>query len=429
MQKRKRFSEIKSIGFVSTRIAGSDGVSLELGKWAEVLEEMGYFCFYFAGELDRPEKRSLLSPKAHFEHPEIVAINDFVFKNLVRPEEITEKIEKTKRELKNDLRRYVHTFNIDLIIVENAFAIPINIPLGLALVELIAETGTPAIAHNHDFYWERKRFSVNCIWDYLHKAFPPRHPLIRHVVINTEARNQIALRRGAAAIIIPNVMNYAVPPPPRDEYAADAREALGINKEEYFFLQPTRVVQRKGIEHAVELVRRLARKGVNARLVISHASGDEGDDYEIRLREYSKLMRVNTRFVSNIINEKRGRTKGGRKIYKLFDVYPHADLITYPSLYEGFGNAFLEAVYFKKPILVNNYAIYLHDIRPKGFKVIEIDEYVKEDTVNEVMEILRNRSKMEEMVNHNYRLAKRFYSYANLRRKLRFILTDFFGED
>jgi len=173
----------------------------------------------------------------------------------------------------------------------------------------------------------------------------------------------------------------------------------------------------------------LGQKGVKAKLVISHASGDEGDDYEMRLREYSRLMRGDTRFVSNVIKDERGRTKDGRKIYKLFDVYPHADLVTYPSLYEGFGNAFLEAVYFRKPILVNNYSIYLHDIRPKGFKVVEIDEYVKEDTVNAVIEILRNKSKVEEMVDHNYTLAKRFYSYANLRRKLRFILTDFFGEE
>lgn len=429
MDKGKKISEIENIGFISTRIAGTDGVSLEIGKWAEVLEDMGYHCFYFAGELDRPEERSLLSLKAHFEHPDISAIDDFVFKNLVRPEEITEKIERIKRELAYDIKRFVHTFEIDLIIVENAFAIPINIPLGLALTEFVAETGIPTVAHSHDFFWERKRFSVNCVWDYLNKAFPPRHPFIRHVVINAEARNQIALRKGAAAIIIPNVMNYAKPPEPPDDYASDVREALRIDENEYFILQPTRVVQRKGIEHAIELVRRLARKGVKARLVISHASGDEGDDYEMRLREYSELMKVNTLFVSDTIGDQRGRTRDGRKVYRLFDVYPYADLVTYPSLYEGFGNAFLEAIYFKKPILVNNYAIYLHDIRPKGFKVIEMDEYIREGTVDAVIDILRNEAKVKQMVDHNYKLAKRFYSYANLRRKLRFILADFFGED
>jgi glycosyltransferase involved in cell wall biosynthesis len=429
MHKRKRIGEIKNIGFISTRIAGTDGVSLEIGKWAAVLEGIGYTCFYFAGELDRPEERCVSSPKAHFTHHEISSINEFVFKNITRPDEVSDRIEKMKRELAYDIKRFISTFEIDLIIVENAFAIPLNIPLGLALTELVAETGIPTIAHNHDFYWERKRFSVNCVLDYLNKAFPPRHPFIRQVVINSEARNQVAFRRGAAAIIIPNVMDFSMPPSLPDEYASDVRESLDIAEDDYFILQPTRVVQRKGIEHAIELVRRLGRKGIKARLVISHASGDEGDDYERRVREYSKLMRVNTLFVSNTISDKRGRTKDGRKIYTLFDVYPHADLITYPSLYEGFGNAFLEAVYFKKPILVNNYSIYLHDIKPKGFKVIEMEDYIKEDTVNDVIDILQNKSRVKEMVDYNFNLAKRFYSYANLRRKLRFILTDFFGEE
>ena len=42
----------------------------------------------------------------------------------------------------------------------------------------------------------------------------------------------------------------------------------------------------------------------------------------------------------------RSHDEDGRKIYTLWDIYPQADLITYPSVYEGFGNAFLEAIYF-----------------------------------------------------------------------------------
>lgn len=430
MTKRKRITQINNIGFVSTRIAGTDGVSLEAGKWAEVLEELGYSCFYFAGELDRPEERCMLCPKAHFNHPEISSISDAVFGNITRSEDVTERIRTVKRELTYDVRSFIRTFQIDIMIVENAFAIPMNIPLGLALTDVVAETAIPTVAHNHDFFWERKRFLVNSVWDYLNKAFPPRHPFIRQVVINSEARSQLAFRRGAAAIIIPNVMNYGkLPPPPPDDYANDVREALGVTRDEYLILQPTRIVQRKGIEHAIELVSRLGRKGVNAKLVISHAAGDEGGDYERRVREYSKLMRVDTLFISDLIRDERGKTADGRKVYRLFDVYPHADLVTYPSLYEGFGNAFLEAVYFKKPILVNTYSIYQHDIKPKGFKIIEMDEYISEETVDQVVHILQNKSLSSKMAEDNYNVAKRFYSYANLRRKLKFVLSDFFGEE
>ncbi|MBW1998988.1 MAG: glycosyltransferase family 4 protein [Deltaproteobacteria bacterium] len=420
---------MKNIGFISTRFAGTDGVSLESSKWADVLEAMGHPCFYFAGELDRPRERCFHSKKAYFEHPEIVHINQVVFNRLDRPDETTDRIERIKQELFYDIERFVQAFDIKIVIVENALAIPLNIPLGLAITEYVSKTCIPTIAHHHDFYWERKRFSNNCVWDYLNLAFPPRHPYIRHVVINSEARGQLAYRKGASAIVIPNVMNYAVPPPPPDEYALDVRENLGIREDEYFILQPTRIIQRKGIEHSIELVSRLKRKGIKAKLIISHASGDEGDDYQRRVKDYSRLLGVNTLFVSDLIGEERGRTRKNRKVYTLFDVYPHADLITYPSSYEGFGNAFLEAIYFKKPILVNNYSIYLHDIKPKGFKVIEMDEYIREETVAEVISVLRDKEKAEVMAEHNYKLARRFYSYENLKRKLRFLLTDFFGEE
>ena len=42
------------IGFVSTRLAGTDGVSLEVAKWVQVLNGLGHECFFFAGELEWP---------------------------------------------------------------------------------------------------------------------------------------------------------------------------------------------------------------------------------------------------------------------------------------------------------------------------------------------------------------------------------------
>ena len=63
--------KIKNFGFVSTRLAGTDGVSLEAGKWADVFEEEGFTCFYFAGELERPPERSYLAEEALFTHPDI----------------------------------------------------------------------------------------------------------------------------------------------------------------------------------------------------------------------------------------------------------------------------------------------------------------------------------------------------------------------
>jgi glycosyltransferase involved in cell wall biosynthesis len=202
------------------------------------------------------------------------------------------------------------------------------------------------------------------------------------------------------------------------------REALGLEPDEKLILQPTRIVQRKGIEHAIELVSRL---GIKAALVISHKAGDDGYDYLERVRNYAELLGVKTLFASDMFDEKRGTADDGSKIYSLWDAYPHADLVTYPSMIEGFGNAFLEALYFRKPIVVNNYTIYSTDIRPKGFRVIEFDDYITTDTVKSAREILENQELADQMCAHNYRLALKYFSYAVLRNKLRVLLDNAFG--
>ncbi len=412
----KTGDKVNNVGFISTRIAGTDGVSLELEKWANVFKKFGWESYYFAGELDRPPQRSYLVEEAHFTHPEIRAIHNKVFGVTTRERAVSKKIYQLAIKLKDHLYEFVKRFDIDLIIPQNALTIPLNIPLGIALTEFIAETEIQTIAHHHDFYWERDRFMINAVSDYLRMAFPPVLPSIEHVVINSVADTQLSLRTGISSHIIYNVMDFDNPPDPPDEYTFDVRQSLGIEDDELFILQPTRVVQRKGIEHAIELAHRLGRK---AKLVISHASGDEGWDYEQRLKEYSKLMNVNTIFVSEIIDEERGTTRDGRKIYTLEDIYPYADLVTYPSTFEGFGNAFLEALYFKKPIVVNTYSIYIKDIQPKGFKVIEIDGYVTDRAVEQTKQILDNPEMRQEMVDHDYELAKKYFSYSVLYQNLK----------
>jgi len=430
-------------GFISTRFAGTDGVSLETQKWADVLKELCFSSFYFAGECDRPENVSYIAKLASFMDPEIAAIHEKCFGVQTRDRNVAKKIHEIKEDLKDDIYRFIEDFKIDFLIPENALTIPINIPLGMAITEVVAETGIPTIAHHHDFFWERQRFMINAVWEYLNMAFPPHVPNIQHVVINSSADNQLSLRTGISATIIPNVMDFDNPPPSvyqnpelginpgtcpypehNDNYAADVRKDLGIEDDELLILQPTRVVKRKGIEHAIELIHHLQNLGIKAKLVISHASGDEGYAYEQRVKHYSETMNVNTIFVSDIIGHCRGETKCSRKIYTLYDIYPYADLVTYPSNIEGFGNAFLEAVYFCKPIVVNSYSIYSLDIKPKGFDVIEIDGYVSEDAVNKTKQILEDQTQCNKMVAHNYTIASRYYSYAILREKLRALLAE-----
>jgi len=108
------------------------------------------------------------------------------------------------------------------------------------------------------------------------------------------------------------------PPLPPDDYAKDVRQSLGVEDDELFILQPTRVVKRKAIEHA----------------------------------------------------------------------------------------------------------IYTFDIEPKGFLAVEIDGYVTEDAVRKAREVLENHELRQKMVETNYEIATRFYSYSVLQQKLKNLIYD-----
>ena len=153
----------RRIGFISTRFAGNDGVSLEAAKWAEVLESMGHQCFYFCGESDRPTEVSFVVPEAFYRHPVIDEITNIVFTPnwghmestfteldglqklrkdffsiYIRPEKTTRQIQELKTFFKENLKEFAFKFQLDALIVENALTIPVNIPLGLAVTEFIA---------------------------------------------------------------------------------------------------------------------------------------------------------------------------------------------------------------------------------------------------------------------------------------------------
>ena len=110
------------------------------------------------------------------------------------------------------------------------------------------------------------------------------------------------------------------------------------------------------------------------------------------------------------------------EIYPLWDLYRHAALVTYPSLYEGFGNALLEAVYFRVPVLVNRYAIFGRDIEPKGFRCPVMEGYLTAEVIAEVRHILEDAAYRKKMVDHNFKVAAQHYSYAELRRILRTLI-------
>jgi mannosylglucosylglycerate synthase len=396
------------VGMVGTRFGGLDGVSLESDKLATVLEDEGHQVVWFAGELGDRFRPGLLHPPAHFAHPAIRSLEAELFgKRPPTPAAIRSLRDRT-RELKAALRWFLRDFEVEVLVIQNALSLPMNVPLGVALAELLAETGMPAVAHHHDFAWERERFGRPQRPDMLRAAFPPALPGLWHMVIQSDAREQLQRRRDIASILLPNVMDFEEEPMPGD--GAAYRAAAGLGPGDVMLLQPTRVVPRKGIETTLRLASALDDGHV--KVVISHHEGDEGFGYGRRLREEADRLGVELIFAPVRAEYEQDPSRP-----LLADAYAAADLVCYPSRYEGFGNALLEAFYHRRPLLVNRYPVYVRDIAPTGVECLEMDRRLSAEVVAKAAKLLEDPGQWRDAAERNYRIGRRHFSFAVVRER------------
>ena len=166
-------------------------------------------------------------------------------------------------------------------------------------------------------------------------------------------------------------------------------------------------------------------KSLNSRLVISHRAEHDSIDYLDELRDLASGSNVDLDYAPARFAPSRGTDRDGRKIYRFWDAYAQADFITYPSLYEGFGNALLETIYMRRPLLVNLYSVYRQDIEPTGIRAVTIDGQITDETVASVRRLLREPDRVAEMTEHNFAVASRHFSYAFARPLLEEVIHSF----
>lgn len=404
------------IGIVATRLAGVDGVTFETAKWEAILERMGHQVRLLAGEVDALRPNARLVPAMHFTYPQAARVTAAAFDPESDVAAVRAEIHRLADQLVPVIENWIESQRIELLIVENAWAIPMQLPLAVALRRIVEGSGMPAIGHHHDYWWERERFATCIVPDVLEAAFPPDLPNVRHVSINSLAARELRRRRGIASAVVPNIFDFSLGRPrPRPAVRRQLRAELGMGERGLLVIQPTRVVPRKGIELAIELVGRLRDR--HAVLLITSPAGDEGLDYLVQLERMAEEHRVNLRYAADrFAPDLEGKPL--RPAHSLHDAYLAADLVTYPSLYEGYGNALVEAIFYGKPIVVNRYSVYDADIRPLGFKFIEISGAITTDTVREVKRVLGDRRRQARVARHNFEIARRHLSYELLQRRL-----------
>ena len=417
------------VGIVIGRIGGVDGVALETEKWAAVLRRLGHEVSILTGELEADVAGCTVLPELAFSHPgTIQEQDDAFFVQDVDERALLDRLEAHAELIECSLLNWMATSRIDVLITQNSTALPCHLTMGMALKRAIERTGIPTISHEHDFYWERgdryetRYDGVRAIID---ECFPPDLPNITHVVINSHCRDSLRDRHGLAASVVPNVMDFDAGFGDADNFNRRIPQELGFDSDDILLFQITRVVRRKGIETAIELVERLDDPRVKL-VVTGHATDDRNQRYLSELRDRATdLSRPHqVHFAAHRFATERVAANGQPGKFSLSDAYASARACTYFSRYEGFGNAFVEALAARVPIFVNNYQpVYWPDIGSKGFKTVQIEgNELTDDAVNEIRSVLTDAQYRAHIANFNHDMGREHFSYDVLSRHLERLL-------
>lgn len=433
-----------NIGLMHFRVHETDGVSLEMDKWKTVLERNGHKVWYIADK-DSKDTYGIRELAMNGERHKKIVKNAYQrFEDYPDEETFIDEVETIANSILDQLNAIIDKAALDMLVINNVSSLGLHLPAGQAVSRLDDKVLDIAF-HHHDFYWERERYShptLKYVRTLLESVFPPKTMDARHFVINKIAQEELRRRKGLGSVVVPNVFDFNQTAWTIDHFNHDLRDRLGIRKQDIMLLQATRLVKRKAIEFAVDIAAGLQDRlntmdgkrlydGVTidessqVHLVMAGMNEMEDERYEALL-EHIRKKGVRTHFINGLIGE--ARRAYPEKRYRFWDVYPHSDAVTYPSVLEGWGNQFIEAVFAKKPVVSYEYPVFESDIRPLGFRVISLgnthsdrdgglyalDERILENAVDELTDILTDQARYKAVVAHNYAVAERELSYEKL---------------
>jgi glycosyltransferase involved in cell wall biosynthesis len=425
---------VGKILIIHYRVGKTDGVSLEISNWIEIFKRMGWDVETCAGPVSLGANYIIenLEPQLN---KKVFTLNEEAFGGFKKysKESFVREKNRVQKNLYNNFCSVFRKSKPDRIIVSNIFSVGENISAPPALLEAIRKFKIPTIAICHDFWWENGRYlNPSCpeVRDLLYKFIPPKDVNIKYVVINKIAKKTLAQRKGLFADILHDCIDFAVPNLDKNGVCKKLLKEKGVNEDDLVVLQGTRIVYRKNIETAMEFVKLLAKKmpvlGRKRVVFVMSGYAEKRDEwYQVALRKHAKNLEINTVEINGLVNNYHNKN---RRNGNFLDIYPYADLVTYPSVYEGFGNQFLEAIYAKKPIVMLEYPVYRTDIKPFGFEIISLGKRVSydhqtqlahvpywklEDAVDRLIKLLKDKREKKRIVEKNFAIGKKEFSFES----------------
>ena len=339
-----------TVTLLSYRLGGTDGVAIEAAKWAEAFGRLGWSVRTVCGA----------SGDAAFD-----AQHHAVVPGL--------SIDATQPTDRPSLDAALA--GADLVVVENMLSLPMNEAAARAVAEALR--GRSAIIHHHDMAWQRDAYKHVHPW-------PPVDPAWRHVCINRLTQVELA-QRGIEATVVYNCFNA-------HEWNGSRRRgraAVALDDSARVVLQPTRAIARKNVARGIELAERAG--------AIFWIPGAVEDGYDAQF--------------ATLVDRARCRVERAR--IPIADAYAAADIVAFPSTWEGFGNPAIESAFARRPLVIGRYPVG-EELAEFGFRWHDAAD------PDAAARALARPCALD--IEHNYHVAAEFFGTARLDRQLATLL-------
>ncbi|MBV9020161.1 MAG: glycosyltransferase family 4 protein [Ktedonobacteraceae bacterium] len=384
----ERLGTVAVVHFFSER---TDGVSLQMHENDRVLSQRGWNVIECSA--DATGENSFVLPELDYSTPQVQIFKGSETSELQNETALENAFENQVQVIKNKLRELIRQYHPQVIHIRNILSLPIHPAATVAMAECIAEH--PAIGfltQHHDFSFEddllpgdrKKAYEIPfpSIQKRVEKALLYSAPQVHHAVINSLMQQRLLEGYGIHAAVIPDSFDFET----RPTEIANLREKLGIRANDFVIGTMARIIPRKAIEVAVQLIADLQKRkkeflgegrGVYRRtitqdsrflLLLPQSAGlDEPENsiYFTKLQRYAESLGVEICYAGDkIIADSAYR--GGSARIPFYSLYHTVDLFMFPSYQEGFGNQFLEAVALGRGVVsCHAYPVMEADILPR----------------------------------------------------------------
>ena len=174
---------------------------------------------------------------------------------------------------------------------------------------------------------------------------------------------------------------------PSKQEIKEMKDELNINNEFIIGSVGRMFIAQKGFDILIRAFKQILDKDIKIKLVLVGSGKDEK-----LLKDLATSLNIQKHVIFT------GYKEDAYKYMKMMDLF------IMPSLYEGFGNVYLEAMYMEVPCIISKYVPSLEIAGNSAFKIKPSEEEI----VDAVLYLMENRKRREDMVKEGKRIIQSF---------------------